>query len=110
MDDTIIQFPNANEAQNKILNKIAEQKMKEAKAKQDAFDAEKDKDEFLFLWKHFERRLNKMLKDFRDDIYQMGNYSLEVLVKVKKEGATDDLKEQFVYNDKLKLFKITQID
>lgn len=104
-----IQFPNANAAQNEILNQIAEKKSKEAKAKQDGFDKEKDKEEFLYLWKHFERRLNKMLKDYKEDLQPYGYYGLEIMVKVKKDGADDDLKEQFVYSDRLKLFKITEL-
>jgi hypothetical protein len=104
-----IQFPNANEAQNDILNQIAEKKAKEAKAKADEFDKEKDKEEFLYLWKHFNRRLNKMLKDYEEDLQPYGYYGLEILVKVKKDGADDDLKEQFVYSDRLKLTKITEL-
>jgi hypothetical protein len=104
-----IQFPGANEAQNKILNKIAQQKSKEAKAKKDEFDREKDKEEFLYLWKHFERRLNKILKDFKDDLQPTGYHSMVVTVKIIKDGATDDVKEQFVYNDNLKLNKIVEI-
>ena len=103
------EFPGANEQQNKILNMIADQKEKESKAKQDAFDAEKDKDEFLYLWKHFDRRLKKMLKDFRDETYNSGQHSIEVIVKIKKDDNEDTLQENFVYSDKLKLFKITEI-
>ena len=103
------EFPGANEQQNKILNMIADQKEKEAKAKQDAFDAEKDKDEFLYLWKHFDRRLKKMLKDFRDETYNSGQHSIEVIVKIKKDDNEDALQENFVYSDRLKLFKITEI-
>ena len=109
MSEKKIQFPNANEAQNEILNQIAEKKAKEAKAKADDFDKEKDKEEFLYLWKHFERRLNKILKDYKEDLQPYGYYGLEILVKVTKDGADDDLKEQFVYNDKLKLIKITEL-
>ena len=105
----LIQFPNATEAQNKILNKIAEQKSKEAKAKKDEFDKEKDKEEFLYLWKHFERRLNKILKDFRDDLQPTGYHQLEVLVKIKKTNSSDDINEKFIYSDQLKLYKITQL-
>jgi hypothetical protein len=105
-----IKFPNANEEQNKILNMIAEQKSKEAKASQDKFDAEKDKEEFLYLWKHFDDRLQRMLNDFKDDTYNSGIHSLEVNVTVKKKGATDAIKEQFIYCDKLKLFKTTELD
>ena len=105
-----IKFPNANEEQNKILNMIAEQRSREAKAEQDKFDAEKDKDEFLYLWGHFERRLNKILSDFRDETYSSGLHSLEVDIKIKKKGATDAIKEQFIYCDKLKMFKLTEIE
>lgn len=105
----MIQFPNANEAQNKILNKIKEQKEKEAKAKNDQFDKEKDKEEFLYLWGHFERRLNKMLKDFKDDLQPTGYHSMVVTVKIKKDGANDDVVENFVYSDQLKLNKIVEI-
>jgi hypothetical protein len=91
------------------LNKIAQQKSKEAKAKKDEFDREKDKEEFLYLWKHFERRLNKILKDFKDDLQPTGYHSMVVTVKIIKDGATDDVKEQFVYNDNLKLNKIVEI-
>ena len=104
-----IQFPGANEAQNEILNQIKEQKEKELKAKKDKFDEEKDRDEFLYLWKHFERRLRKILNDFRDDLHPKGFHSLEVLIKVKKDGASDAIKEQFIFSDDLKLFKITEI-
>ena len=104
-----IQFPKATPAQNEILNQIKEQKEKEAKAKQAKFDEEKDRNEFLYLWKHFDRRLRKVLNDFKDDLQPKGYYGLEVLIKVTKDGATDDLKEQFIFGDKLKLYKITQI-
>ena len=104
-----IKFPGANEAQNDILNQIASKKAKEAKAKQDGFDKEKDKEEFLYLWKHFNRRLTKMLEDYKNDLQPYGYYGLEIMVKVKKDGADDDLKEQFVYSDRLKLFKITEL-
>jgi gas vesicle protein len=105
-----IEFPNANKAQNKILNQIAEQKEKEMKAKEDKFDEEKDRDEFLYLWKHFSDRLQKMLKDFRDDLQPKGYHSLEIQFIVKKDDSTDALKEKFIYGDKLKLFKITEIE
>lgn len=108
--DNMIQFPNANEEQNKILNMIADQKLKEAKAKKDEFDKEKDKEEFLYLWKHFERRLNKYLEDFRDTLYPKGYHSLEVLIKIKKDKSTDVLREEFIFSDKLKLFKLTEIE
>jgi hypothetical protein len=104
-----IQFPNANEAQNKILNQISEQKLKEKKAKNDEFDKEKDKEEFLYLWKHFERRLNKILKDFKDDLQPTGYHSMVVTVKIKKDGADDDVTENFVYSDQLRLNKIVEI-
>ncbi|MGD2072033.1 MAG: hypothetical protein PVG65_00885 [Candidatus Thorarchaeota archaeon] len=105
-----IEFPGANEEQNKILNMIAEQKEKEAKAAQNAFDKEKDKEEFLYLWKHFDRRLKKTLEDFRDIQYTTGIHSLEVTIKVKKEGSTDSITEKFVYSDKLKMLKVTETD
>lgn len=104
-----IEFSGANEQQNKILNMIAEQKQKEKKAKQDAFDAEKDKDEFLYLWKHFEKRLTKILNDFKDETYNTGQHSLEVFVKIKKDENKDIVQEKFIYSDKLKLFKVTEI-
>ncbi len=104
-----VQFPKANEAQNKILNQILEQKQKEAKAKQDEFDAEKDREEFLYQWKHFYERLMKMLNDFRDDQQPKGCYGLEIQFIVKKDDSTDAVKEKFVFTDKLKLFKITEI-
>lgn len=104
-----IKFPGANEEQNKILNMIAEQREKEEKAKKDDFDKEKDKEEFLYLWKHFDDRLGKILQDFRDVQYNKGTHSLEVTVRVKKQDGTDLLKENFVYSDKLKLFKETEI-
>jgi hypothetical protein len=105
-----INFPNANKAQNKILNKIKEQKEKEAKAKKDDFDEQKDREEFLYLWKHFDRRLRKILNDFKDDLHPKGYHGLEVLIKVKKDGASDDIKEEFIFSDKLKLYKITEIE
>jgi hypothetical protein len=104
-----IQFPNANEAQNKILNKISEQKAKEVKARKDQFDKEKDKEEFLYLWKHFERRLRKILNDFRDELQPTGYHSMVITVKIMKDGATDDVTENFVYSDQLKLNKIVEI-
>ena len=104
-----IQFPNANKAQNDILNKIAEQKAKEAKSKKDEFDKEKDKEEFLYLWGHFERRLNKILKDFKEDLQPTGYHSMVVTVKIQKDSATDDVVENFVYSDQLKLNKIVEI-
>lgn len=109
-DKKLIQFPNANEEQNKILNMIAEKKAQELKAEKDAFDAKKDKDEFLYLWGHFERRLKKLLSDFRDVDYDKGTHSLEVYIKVKKDGSTDAIKEEFLYSDKLKMFKFTEVD
>lgn len=105
-----IEFPNATKEQNKILNKIAEQKKKETEAEAYKLDKEKETKEFLFLWKHFEDRLQKQLKEFRDHYYQTGICSLEVLVKIKKEGSTDNLRENFVYDDKLKLYKIVEIE
>lgn len=105
-----IQFPKANEAQNEILNQIYEQKQKEAKAKQDAFDAEKDRAEFLYQWKHFYDRLTKMLNDFRDDLHPKGYHGLEIQFIVKKDDSTDSVKEKYVFTDKLKLFKITEIE
>lgn len=105
-----IEFPNANEAQNKILNKIKEQKEKEAKAKKNEFDEEKDKAEFLYLWKHFDRRLRKILNDFRDDIYQKGHHGLEITVKIKKDNSKDNVIEKFIYSDRLKLFKVVEIE
>jgi hypothetical protein len=105
-----IKFPNANEAQNKILNKIKEQKEKEAKAKKNAFDEEKDKQEFLYLWKHFDRRLRKILNDFKDDTYQKGHHGLEITVKIKKDNSKDNVIEKFVYSDRLKLFKLVEIE
>ena len=105
-----IEFPGANETQNKILNKIKEQKEKEAKAKKNDFDKEKDKSEFLYLWKHFDRRLRKILNDFRDDIYPKGQHGLEIIVKIKKNNSKDDVVEKFVYSDRLKLFKIVEIE
>jgi len=104
-----IQFPNATEAQNEILNKIAEQKSKEAKARQNKFDAEKDKEEFLYLWKHFHRRLSKILNDFKDDLQPTGYHKMIVTVKIEKEGSDDDVTEQFVYSDQLRLNKIVEI-
>ena len=104
-----IQFPNATEEQNKILNKIAEQKAKEAKAKKDSFDREKDKEEFLYLWKHFSRRLNKILKDFKDELQPSGYHQLVVTVKIKKDGSDDDVTESFVFSDQLKLNKIVEL-
>jgi len=105
-----IKFPNANEEQNKILNMIAEQKSKEAKAAQDKFDAEKDKEEFLYLWGHFERRLQKILDDFKDKTYNSGIHSLVVDITIKKKDSTDAIKEKFIYCDKLKMFKTTELD
>jgi len=105
-----IKFPNANEEQNKILNMIANQRAKEEKAKQKAFDAEKDKEEFLFLWRHFRDRLNKMLDDFVDDSYGTGYHGLEIVFKIKKDDSKDSIVEKFIYNDKLKMFKVTEID
>ncbi|MBR9682647.1 MAG: hypothetical protein GOV02_03140 [Candidatus Aenigmarchaeota archaeon] len=106
----MIEFPNANEEQNKILNKIAEQKAKESKAKNDEFDKEKDREEFLYLWKHFEARLNKYLKDYKEDLQPKGYHGLEVLIRIKKDDSSDELKEKFIFSDKLKLFKITEIE
>ena len=105
-----IEFPNANEAQNEILNQILEQKQKEAKAKKDEFDKEKDREEFLYQWKHFYDRLTKMLNDYRDDLQPKGYHSLEVQFIVKKDDSSDALKEKFVFSDRLKLFKITEIE
>lgn len=105
-----IKFPGANEEQNKILNMIAEQQAKKLKADEEAFDKEKDKDEFLYLWGHFERRLRVYLDEFRDKQSQTGFHSLEVLVKVKKKDSTDVIKENFVYSDKLRMQKITETD
>ncbi len=106
----MINFPRANEEQNKILNKIAEQKSKEAKAKQDKFDEDKDREEFLYLWKHFKARLDKYLNDYKDDLQPKGYHGLEVLIKIKKDDSSDKLKEEFLFSDKLKLFKITEIE
>jgi len=105
-----IKFPNANEAQNKILNMIAEQKEKEIKDKQDEFDKEKDKDEFLYLWKHFDDRLRKILNDFKNDLQPKGYHGLVVTVRVQKDGSTDEIKEKFLYSDGLQLFKVTEIE
>jgi len=106
----MIEFPNATKEQNKILNKIAEQKLKEKKAEQNKFDAEKDKEEFLYLWGHFERRLQLLLEAFKNELYPKGYHGLEVLVKVTKDGSKDKIQEQFVFNDKLKLFHMTEIE
>jgi len=95
--------------QNEILNKIAEQKAKESKSKKDKFDKEKDKEEFLYLWKHFDRRLTKILKDFRDELQPTGYHKMVVTVKIEKDGASDDVTENFVYSDQLRLNKIVEI-
>jgi len=105
-----IEFPNANEAQNKILNQIADQKSKELKAKQDEFDEDKDKEEFLYIWKHFDDRLRKMLNDYKDTLQPKGYHGLVVTVRVQKKDSTDELKEQFLYSDDLQLFKVTEIE
>ena len=105
-----IEFPNANKQQNKILNMIAKQREKEVKAEQDAFDAEKDKDEFLYLWGHFKRRLEKQLDDFINDKYGTGIHGLEVLFRITKEDSTEELRSNYVYNDKLKMTKIEEIE
>jgi len=104
-----INFPNANEEQNKILNQIAKEVEMKEKEEQHKLDAEKDKDEFLYLWGHFERRLERILKNFKEDTYQTGVHSLEVTVKIKKKDSQEPLVENFVFNDKLKLTKITEI-
>lgn len=110
MADDVIKFPGANEEQNKILNMIKEQHDKRAKAAADEFDKEKDKEEFLYLWKHFEHRLNRYLADFRDKQSQTGFHSLEVTIKINKKDSTEVINENFIYSDKLKLYKITQTD
>lgn len=104
-----IKFPNADEHQNKILNMIAEQEQKKLKAEQDTFDKEKDKTEFLYLWKHFKLRLNKYLDEFVDETYNDGRHSLEVTLTVKKDDSDDNVVENFVYNKRLNLKKILEI-